>query len=228
MTTLVIKLKISIIFLITIVSIRICAQPTLLWDTRFNGPIANDKGNAIVVDGSGKVYVTGPSDNSSGTSDYLTIKYDANGYTLWSRRYNGSANGQDEPLAIKVDASGNVYVTGKSTGTGTGFDIVTIKYDSLGNEVWTKVFNGAANASDVGYDLVVDVFGNIYVSGSSFYQSGSSQTDGVVIKYNSLGVPIWEININESNSIGYNEIANIIKINNFGNIVVTDAAILAL
>ncbi len=195
------------------------SQPSLQWASRFNGPIANDKGNAIAVDAGGRVYVTGPSDNSSGTSDYLTIKYKANGDTAWSRRYNGSAGGQDEPVAIKVDASGNVYVTGKSTGTGTGFDIVTIKYDSIGNEVWTKVFNGAANKDDIGYNLIVDVFGNVYVVGSSFYLSGSTKTDGVVIKYSSSAgmlPPLWKINI-----VGGSEIANLIEINSFDNLVVT-------
>ncbi|MEO0277362.1 MAG: SBBP repeat-containing protein, partial [candidate division WOR-3 bacterium] len=39
----------------------------------------------------------------------------------WVRRYNGPADTTDEATAIAVDADGNIYVTGRSLGSGTWF-----------------------------------------------------------------------------------------------------------
>ena len=163
------------------------AQPTLKWASKFNGPIANDEGKAIALDANGNVYVAGSSDNTSGTSDFLTLKYNTAGSLLWSQRYNGLANGQDSVRAIRVDALGNVYITGKSQGSGTNINIVTVKYDSTGVQKWASVYNGIAG-SNGGYNLEVDVFGNVYVV-------GSSNPYDVLIKYNGLGVLQWSKNL---------------------------------
>ncbi len=189
------------------------AQANLQWDTRFNGPIANDEGKAITVDASSNVYVTGSSDGPTGASDYLTIKYNENGDTLWSRRFNGSGSGQDRAVAIKVDASGNVYITGNSTGIGTGSDIVTIKYDAGGAQKWVAVYKGGGTTNDIAYNLVIDVFGNVYIIGSSGWNA-------VVVKYNSAGVQQWY----KSDIFFYNPITPEtkyhIEINAFNNVVV--------
>ncbi|MBK7446987.1 MAG: SBBP repeat-containing protein [Ignavibacteria bacterium] len=39
----------------------------------------------------------------------------------WIQRYNGTGNTDDIAYSTAVDTSGNVYVTGKSKGIGTGF-----------------------------------------------------------------------------------------------------------
>jgi hypothetical protein len=82
----------------------------------------------MAVDTSGNVHVTGESLGSSTLYDYVTIAYDTNGDQLWLARYDGPADSSDSAGAIALDAFGNVYVTGYSTGIGTGYDCTTLKY----------------------------------------------------------------------------------------------------
>jgi hypothetical protein len=71
--------------------------------------------------------VTGYSSADSLTSDYLTIWYSTSGAPLWTNRYNGPANGNDQASALAVDTAGNVFVTGNSW-NGTNYEFATIKY----------------------------------------------------------------------------------------------------
>ena len=80
------------------------------------------------MDGSGNVYVTGQSIGSGTSNDYCTIKYNSSGVQQWIARYDGPGNSDDWAYSIAVDGSGNVYVTGQSTGSGPGEDYATIKY----------------------------------------------------------------------------------------------------
>lgn len=54
----------------------------------------------------------------------------------WVAIYDGPGNGWDEAKAIAVDAGENVYVTGRSLGSGTDWDYATIKYNSSGDTLW--------------------------------------------------------------------------------------------
>jgi hypothetical protein len=157
-----------------------------VWVRRYNGPgNLNNSANAIAVDSSGNVYVTGRSTGSGTGTDFATIKYDRNGDSLWVRRYNGSGNNSDAAQAIVVDDWGNVYVTGRSTGSRTGSDFVTIKYNSMGDTVWVRRYDGPGNNIDAVRALSIDNSGNVYVTGTSF-EFGPTY-DIITIKYNSKG-----------------------------------------
>jgi uncharacterized delta-60 repeat protein len=161
-----------------------------LWVRRYNGPgNSGDVAEAIALDGSGNVYVTGYSYGSGTSSDYATIKYNSSGDTLWVRRYTGPVNDYDKAQAIALDGVGNVYVTGVSYDSGTGSDYATIKYNPSGDTVWVRRYNGPGNSGDVAEAIALDGSGNVYVTGYS-YGSGTS-SDYATIKYNSSGVEQW-------------------------------------
>jgi hypothetical protein len=94
----------------------------------------------------------------------------------------------DQAFAIHVDPAGNVYVTGGSQQSSKGFDYLTVKYSPSGTQLWTARYD-AALKDDIARALVVDHFGNIFVTGSS--NSGTNKLDYATFKYNSAGVQQW-------------------------------------
>jgi hypothetical protein len=100
-----------------------------LWVAEYSGTGAGDnQADEIEVDSSGNVYVTGESLGFGSGNDYATVKYNSAGQEQWVARYNGPANADDFASGLAVDSSSNVYVTGRSTGSGTAFDYATVKY----------------------------------------------------------------------------------------------------
>ncbi len=163
------------------------------WVRVYNGPgNGSDMAWSITVDDSRNVYVTGPSDQDIDTgdsSDYATIKYDSDGDTAWIRTYDGPGNSGDLAEWVEIDGNGNIYVTGRSWGTTTGYDYATIKYDSSGNENWVRRYDGPANNDDYAQAMVIDGSGNIYVAGYIF-DNGTSY-DYATIKYYPNGDTAW-------------------------------------
>lgn len=189
-----------------------------LWASRYNGPAGEDRANALAVDPSGNVYVTGYSTGLGTNYDYATVKYDSNGNQLWVTRYNGSANAEDRASAIGLDSSGNVTVTGYSIGGGTNSDYATVQYDAAGNQNWVQRYN-AVNGIDHANALVVDSSGNVYVTGDSY--SPFTDYDYATIKYSSGGNQVWVSRYNGSGAGVHFDMPKALALDGFGNIYVT-------
>jgi len=173
-----------------------------LWEARYDGPAhGGDFARAIAVDNAGGVYVTGYSAtvyDHPHLDDYATVKYDAaDGDEVWVARYDGPGNSEDTAYAMAVDNAGGVYVTGKSYGSGTGFDYATLKYDaSDGSAAWTGYpdgaarYNGTGNSDDGARAIATDGHGGVYVTG---YSTGADQwPDYATIRYSaSAGSQTW-------------------------------------
>ncbi|MCS3796887.1 SBBP repeat-containing protein [Niastella sp. OAS944] len=120
------------------ITLKYDATGTELWVARYNGTgNGDDVATSLALDVAGNVYVTGRSLETGTAYDLTTIKYNSTGVQQWIVKYNGPASGNDgtgifigffTQHSLAVDALGNVYVTGLSTGIGTGFDYTTIKY----------------------------------------------------------------------------------------------------
>jgi hypothetical protein len=208
-------------------TIKYGANGVSLWEKRYNNNEANgeDIANAIAVDGSGNVYVTGQSAGNGTNWDFYTIAYDPNGNILWTDRYNGTGNNLDVAKAIVVDESGNVYITGTSVGAGSGNDMLTIKYNSLGNDLWTARYNAIANGSDEPNALAVDESGNVYITGLSV--GAGSGADYLTIKYDPNGEELWDNRYSGPNpgSSNVDDQATSIAVDASGNVFVTGRSV---
>lgn len=81
------------------------------------------------------------------------------------------------------------YVTGYTQESATGNDIVTIKYNSQGDTVWVRSYNGTANSDDEGLGICIDDNDNIYVTG--YAQNTGRSKDAVILKYSKQGNLLW-------------------------------------
>jgi len=158
-----------------------------IWVSRYNGAAnGGDIPNAIGLSNSGDIIVTGVTntDVSGILANYATIKYNAAGQIQWIGIYNGPGNNNDSATSVAIDDSGNVFVTGKSIGTGASFDFATIKYTPSGVPQYVARFSYSESSKDVANSIKVDEYGNTYLTGASTL-TGSSD-DFLTLKYSKL------------------------------------------
>jgi hypothetical protein len=127
----------------------------------------SDAANAICIDHSGNIYVTGGEQIATGYQ-CTTIKYSSSGSTYWIRSF--SLDDHSLGFDVSVDNTGNVFVAGAGC---------AIKYDSLGNFLWARY--DSVNFSKI----ELDTSGNIYASGIGY---GNMTT----VKYNKYGTRLWK------------------------------------
>ena len=197
------------------------AAVTEAWVQRYNSPAnSDDRAQAMAVDGSGHVVVTGSSQNLSGNADYYTARYAAtNGALLWERYYNAPANRDDRAQALALDGGGNVIVTGSSDNSSGNADYLTVKYAAAtGAWLWERRFIGPAGGDDYATAVAVDGNGNVVVTGSS--QNFSGNADYYTAKYaGANGALLWERRY--SGPAGGNHFAAALALDASGNVLVT-------
>ncbi|MFY0625914.1 MAG: leucine-rich repeat domain-containing protein [Reichenbachiella sp.] len=213
----------------------------LLW-VRSGGGSGNDYGYDLALDNMNNVYVTGSITNnvtfgtenldvSGENNNIFIVKYNNNGDVQWANDYGGVPN--ENANSIEIDNTGNIYLTGKFSGTSDfggislgalgSNDIFTAKYDSLGNLVWVK--SGGSTGSDDGNSVGIDISGNVYTLGeynAAGNFGGNALTsfggnDIVLAKYDTNGNLSWVKGIGDSSGdTGYD-----LVIDNVGSVIIT-------
>ncbi|MBK7447489.1 MAG: SBBP repeat-containing protein [Ignavibacteria bacterium] len=163
----------------------------LIWKQRYNGTgNSYDYLIGMVLDDSGNVYVTGESDDGAalGGINWVTIKYNTSGQMIWKRSLNWIGNNTDEPFGMNIDKERNIYVVGFGITSSVYRQMVTIKYSSNGDSLWTKVYRTSPTTHDWGYSVVTDDSLNVYSSGYGDVPTGN---EIITIKYDQNGVEKW-------------------------------------
>lgn len=114
-----------------------------------------------------------------------------------------------------IDKWGDVYVTGSSTETGTGYDYTTIKYNTNGDQIWIAKYNHSLN--DIAFAIGLDSNDNVYVTGQSEGSGGINNY--ATVKYNSSGIQQWSQRYYYSGST--DDHANSMAVDNNGSVYVT-------
>jgi Beta-propeller repeat len=138
----------------------------------------------LALDSTGRTFITGeasPTAPSYPNMSYGTVAFDTNGSSQWTNYYPEIPTTISEGKSIAVDVTHGVYVTGHSPGTNGTNDIVTIKYDPNGNQIWLQRYSSPSGGDAVGNAIAVDNNGNVYVTGYDTTAQGG--TEIVTIKY---------------------------------------------
>ncbi len=136
---------------------------------------ADSNGYGIAIDSSDNTYLSGATLGNldavakTGTLDAVLIKYNSSMVKQFTRLY-GVAASITTSNSLTADSSGNLYMTGYTTGNLNGQtksgtqDAFVMKLDSLGNVLWTKLF-GVATKNTTGSGVILDSDGAVYVTG---------------------------------------------------------------
>ncbi len=144
-------------------------EGTLQWLQKAGLPLSGSECD-LTTDLAGNVWLT------SGSGSIYTAKYSRSGVLLWLQQAKGVGGNDFSSTGVAADAAGNVYVTGKFSGTTTfntvtltsagSSDIFVAKYNVGGDFQWVQQAGGAG--SDGGEGIIADAKGNIYAIGN-FY-----------------------------------------------------------
>jgi len=126
----------------------------------------------------------------------------------WIDIQPGMINNVNANFSIAEDLSGNFYTTGFEYLSNYS-DLKIIKFNSSGNILWMRSYNGSANLSDGGNSIAIDRANNVYICG--YVTKTPVNTDIVLLKYNPDGDLIWD-----------KEFSGSANVNDFGGSVVAD------
>ena len=119
-----------------------------------------------------------PGQTQIGGRDVFVRKYDSIGNEMWTRQF-GSAVG-DQARGVTIDRDDNLYVVGMvdgvlpgQTNVGVG-DSYIRKYDSAGEELWTRQFGTIKRDELLG--VASDESGYVYVVGQVYASALPGQT----------------------------------------------------
>jgi len=156
------------------------------WYKRFGGQ-SYDEGYSVQQTADGGFVATGMTySRGAGESDVWLIKTDADGETLWTRTFGGSA--RDQGSSVKLTPDGGYIIAGRTKSYGTGgYDVYLIKTDANGVAAWQRTFGGADD--DFGSSVQLALDGGYIITGTTTTAQGQ---DVYLVKVDANGEKLWD------------------------------------
>jgi|GEM_PF-3578863 len=188
----------SCFFLLSLFAAPAEAQVKREWEVIYASPTGGDDQTgskavtfgrkSVVVDGDGNVFVTGKTSNGT-NNDLLVLKYNADGALLWSARYDGDFQSNDNGHCLALASDGSVYAAGATTYHVAGLThYVVVRFDANGNQLWDAELSTSAFSSGLVSDILVDEEDNVYVTGQ---ESVGGLNNYLTVKLTPAGSEVW-------------------------------------
>ena len=176
-----------------LVSTAFAVEPgDTLW-TRTYGGTGTDEGYSLQQTTDGGYIVAGKTNSfGAGGYDMYAVKTDANGDTIWTRTYGGSADPPrfgESAKTVQQTTDGGYILTGHTRSFGAGApDVYLVKTDANGDTLWTRAYGGSAE--DRGRSGQQTTDGGYIVAGwtTSF---GAGSYDVWLLKTDANGDTLW-------------------------------------
>jgi hypothetical protein len=186
------------------------ADGKLLWDKTFGGE-GEDAGYYVQQTTDGGYILVGETYSFSTyyRPDALLIKTDADGNELWSKLF-----GSEDPdigYHVQQTADGGYILVGETNpnaispeSIGGEADVLMVKTDADGNELWNKRFGG--KGEDIGYCVQQTNDGGYVIAGTTESYSEDENPVAWLIKTDANGDEMWSKVYNDFSCLTYNVI----------------------
>jgi hypothetical protein len=125
------------------------------------------------------------------------VKTDSAGFQQWHKAFGGT--GVDRAHDVKQTNDGGFILTGYTSSSGAGLDdMLLIRTDSLGNEIWTKTFGGTGR--DYGQSVQQTSFDGGFIVAGYTLSFGAGGEDMWLVRTDMNGNMIWNKTLGGSSS----------------------------
>jgi len=174
--------------------IKTNATGTMQWQNRFCSD--NPPGGYFmsVLRTAEDDYVAAGRNYIGDTSEIIVVKTDEDGTVIWEKLL-GDPNCKDSALGITATSDGGYVITGQVEHQETEHDILLMKINNNGNELWTRTFNETV-FFDTGLSVKETNDGGFLIAGEvGTTLNNPVQFDAILIKTDSSGMKEWSTTV---------------------------------
>ncbi len=150
---------------------------------------AHDRAVGLALDGDTALVAGTWAMNSGVGNDLVVVRIDAAGQRLWLSTSRNPAGDSDWAYGMTLAADGRIYVAGASEIAPNHLAPVVAAFDSAGQPLWSRSFDGGVVANGYFFGVACDAAGHPYAAG---YDSDTTVGQSIfVAALAGDGTPVW-------------------------------------